>query len=351
VAGAPSEGVVFAVEAGAPRAGNADFGAESPAGAAVLLNRDGVCELGAPLAGAAVPKSGLEVVSAVVVGAVCSAGLFAPNRPPLGAAAVAPPPNSGLVAPPNILLDGCACEVAGVVDVGAAVGVVEAPGFAAPNKLLGGLDAGGGPAGVVELLPNKLPPAGAGVAVEAALPNILFVPAPPNSGLLAGVVDSVDLLGVWLAAAAPKSELGCVPVPDGALPPKLKAEVPLLVALEAPALPKVGVLWPLAAFPPNSDGDALLPVAEAPTLPKRPPLDALLSLLAPKALPAVPKRLPLEAPVEAGVPKENAMVLVIELEDWERKKLDGEKAPVTHGAGEVGLQNGSKDPTMREWSS
>lgn len=316
MAGAPSERVVFAVEAGAPRAGNADFGAESPLGAAVLLNRDGVCELGAPPAGAAVPKSGLEVESAAVVGALGSAGLFAPNRPPLGAAGVAPPPNSGLVAPPpNTLLDGCACEVAGVVDDGAAVGVVEAPGFAAPNKLLGGLDAGGGPAGVVELLPNRLPAAGAGVAVGAAEPNILFVPAPPNSGLLAGVVDSVDLLGVWLPAAAPKSELGCVPVPDGALPPKLKAEVPPLVALEAPAFPKVGVLWPLAAFPPNIDGDALLPVAEAPTLPKRPPLGALLSLLAPKALPAVPKRLPLEAPVEAGVPNENAMVLVIELED------------------------------------
>lgn len=316
MAGAPSERVVFAVDAGAPRAGNADFGAESPPGAAVLLNRDGVCELGAPAAGAAVPKSDLGVVSAAVVGAVGSAGLPAPNRPPLGAAAVAPPPNSGLVPPPpNILLDGCACEVAGVVDDGAAVGVVEASGFAAPNKLLGGLDAGGGPAGVVELLPNKLLPAGAGVAVGAALPNILFSPAPPNNELLAGVVDSVDLSGVWLPAAAPKSELGCVPVPDGAWPPKLKAEVPPLVALEAPALPKVGVLWPVAVFPPKSDGAALLPVAEAPTLPKRLPLDALLSFLAPKALPAVPKRLPLEVPVEAGVPKENAMVLVIEPED------------------------------------
>lgn len=312
MAGAPSESVVFAVEAGgAPRDGNADFEAESPPGAALLLNRDGVCELCALAAGAAAPKSGLEVVSAVVVGAVDSAGLFAPNRPPLGAAAVAPPP--------NILLDGCACAVAGVVDDGAAVGVVEAPGFADPNKLLGGLDAGGGPAGVVELLPNRLPPAGAGVAVGAALPNMLFVPPPPNSALLAGAVDSVGLLGVWLPAAAPKSELGCVPVPDGALPPKLKAEVPPLVALEAPALPKVGVLWPLAEFAPNIDGDALLAVDEAPTLPKRPPLDALLSLLAPKALPAVPKRLPLEAPVEAGAPKENAMVLVIELQDWEGK--------------------------------
>lgn len=303
------------MEAGAPRAGNADFEPESPLGVAVLLNRDGACELCTPAAGAAAPNSGLEMVPAAVLGVVDSAGLFTLNKPPPGTAAVAPPPNSGLVAPPpNILLDGCVCEVAGVVDDGAVVGVVETPVFAAPNELLGGFDAGGGPAGVVELLPNKAPPVGAGVAVGAAVLKKLFVPAPPNSALLAGVVDSVDLLGVWLLAAAPKSVLGCVPVPDGALPPKLKAEVPPLVALEAPTLPKVGVLWPLAAFPPNIDGDALLPVDEAPTLPKRPPLDALLSLLAPNVLPAVPKILPLEAPVEAGVPKENAIVWVIELE-------------------------------------
>lgn len=341
---------MLAAEVGAPRPGNAGFEAESPLGAAVFLNRDGVWELWAPPAGAAAPKSDLGVVSVAVVGAVDSAGLFAPNRPPLGAAGVAPPPNSDLAAPPpNILLDGCACEAAGVVDDGAAVGVVESAGFAAPNKLLGGLDAGGGPAGVVELLPNKLPPAGAGVAVGAALPNKLFVPPPPNIELLAGVVDSVDLLGVWLPAAAPKSELGCVPVPDGALPPKLKAELPPLVVLEAPALPKVGVLWPLAGFAPNNDG-ALLPADEAPTLPKRPPLDALPSLLAPKAFPAVLKRFPLEAPVEAGVPKENAMVLVIEVEEWEGKSWT-EKAPATDGAGEVSLQSGSKDPAMRERSS
>ena len=204
-------------------------------GAAMFLNKDGACELCAPPAGVAAPKS-LEVLPAALVGVVESAGLFTLNRPPLGAVAVAPP-KIGLVTPPNILLDGCACEVAGVVDDGARVGVVEAP-----NKVLGGLDAGGGPAGVVELLPKRLPPAPAGVAVGAVFPNNLLAPAPPNSALLAGVVDSVDLLGVWLLAAAPKRVVGCVPVPDGALLPKLKAEVLSLVALAAPAFPKVGVL-------------------------------------------------------------------------------------------------------------
>lgn len=315
------------------------FAVEAGGVPARFLNIDGVCELCAPPAGAAAPKS-LGVLSAVLVGVAESAGLLPLNRPLLGAVAVAPP-KIGLVAPPpNILLD--ACEVAGVVDDGARVGVVETP-----NKLLGGLDAGGGPAGVVELLPNKLPPAGAGVAVVAALPNIFFAPAPPNIVLPAGAADSVDLLGVWLPAVAPK-RLGCVPVPDGALLPKLKAEVPPLVALAAPAFPKVGVLWPLAEFPPNID--VLLPVDEAPTLPKSPPPDALLSLLAPKALPAVPKRDPLEAPVEAGESKENTMVLVTELQDWEGKSWM-ERKHQRHGAGKVGLQNGSKDPTVGEWSS
>jgi hypothetical protein len=68
------------------------------------------------------------------------------------------------------------------------------------------------------------------------------------------------------------------------------------------------VLEPVAVFPPNKDGAAVLP-DEAPTFPKRPPPDALLSLLAPNALPADPNRLPLDAPVEAGAPKENDIVL------------------------------------------
>lgn len=201
VAEAPNERGVFAVEAGAPRAGKADLVVESPPGAGALLKRDGVCELCAPVAGAAAPKSDLGAASAVVAGVVDSAGLFAPaNRLPLDAAAGVPLPNIGFVvaAPPKRLLDGCDCEVAGVVDDGAAAaGVFENAGFAPPKRLLGGLDAGGGPAGVVELLPNREPPAGAGVAVGAALPNKVFVFDPPNGPLLeVGVVDSVVLLGV-----------------------------------------------------------------------------------------------------------------------------------------------------------
>lgn len=119
-----------------PRAGNAGFWVESPPGAGALLKRDGVCDC-VPLGAA--PNNGLGVVSVDVV----DAGLFTPpNRPPVAAD---PPPNS--------LLDGC--------------------------------EAGGGPAGVVELLPNRL--FGAGVAD----------PPPPNKPVLVGwpgVVDS-EVLG------------------------------------------------------------------------------------------------------------------------------------------------------------
>lgn len=308
VAGAPNERGVVALEAGVLEPGNAGLAVESPVAAGALLKRDGVCAC-APVAGAAWPKSGLGVVSAAVVEGVGSAGLFAaPNRPPLGAAIVVPPPNivfGAAAPPPKRLPDGCDCEVEGVVDSGAAVeGVVEVAGFAAPKRVLGGLDAGGGPAGVVELLPNREPPAGAGVAVGAVLPKRSFVEPPPNCEPKVGVVDSAVLLGVEF----PKIEPGCVPLPVGALAPKLKPAVPPLVAFEAPAFPKVGVLCPPAEFPPNN-GDALLPVVEAPTFPKRPPLDVLLSFLAPKALPAVPKIFPLEAPVEAGAPKVNDMML------------------------------------------
>ena len=80
--------------------------------------------------------------------------------------------------------DCCGCAVVGVVEDGAAVEGVEAE--AAPNKLCG-LFPGGGPAGVVEVLPNKEPPAGAGVA--AVLPNKLCpeFAAPPNSEPLVAV--------------------------------------------------------------------------------------------------------------------------------------------------------------------
>lgn len=57
-----------------------------------------------------------------------------------------------------------------------------------------------------------------------------------------------------------------------------------------------------AAAPPLAD--------EAPTFPKIPPpeLGVELFWLDPNELPAVPKRPPLEAPLDAGAPKEKAMI-------------------------------------------
>lgn len=177
------------------------------------MKRDGVCVLCAPPAeGAAAPKRGLEAPSAFVVGVADSAGLFAPpKRPPpvLGAAGVADGvlPNSdfGVVdvaPPPKRLPVVCGWEVlGGVADEGAADdGVVEEPEFK-PPKRLGGWDAGGGPAGVVEVLPNKEPPAGAGVADGAAVPNKpppagLVPPKRPPVAVCPGVLDSVVLAGV-----------------------------------------------------------------------------------------------------------------------------------------------------------
>lgn len=81
-------------------------------------------------------------------------------------------------------------------------GVFDEVVFNPPKRLLG-LGPGGGPAGVVEVFPNKELPAGAGVA-EALFPNKL----PPAAGLLAPapnnplvadcpeVDDSVVLFGV-----------------------------------------------------------------------------------------------------------------------------------------------------------
>lgn len=170
VAGAPREGVVLEVvaEEAPPRVGNVGFAAESPAGAAGLLKKDGVCAEAPP--GAAPNIVGLAEASAAAGGVLDSAGLFnPPNNPPVGAgAAGVVPPNAGLAAaPPKRLLDGC--EVVGVVDA-AVAGVAEA-GFAPPKRAFGAFDPGGGPAGVVELLPNREPPAGAGVVVEPAPPN------------------------------------------------------------------------------------------------------------------------------------------------------------------------------------
>lgn len=178
------------------------------------MKRDVACVLCAPpAAGAAVPKSGLGALSALVVGVVESAGLLTLlNRPPpiLGAAGVADGvlPNRVFGAPdaappaPKSPLEGCCWEVVGVVVDGAAddVGVVEEAAFN-PPKRLGALDPGGGPAGVVEVLPNQEVPAGAGVADEVVFPNTVPVVAvpPPNSPLVdvcPDVVDSVVLAGV-----------------------------------------------------------------------------------------------------------------------------------------------------------
>lgn len=81
--------------------------------------------------------------------------------------------------------------VDGVVDGGAAeeVGVVEEPAFIPPKRLPAGLDPGGGPAGVVDVLPNKDPLAGPGVVDEPPpnkLPPAGLLAPPPNIPLAAG---------------------------------------------------------------------------------------------------------------------------------------------------------------------
>lgn len=132
------------------------------------------------------PKSVWGAPCAVVLGVVDSAGLLVPpKRPPLGAAGAAPPNNglgvldveAVLAAPPKRPPEACGCEAAGVVKDKALVdGVVEEVEVMPPKRL--GFDPGGGPAGVVELLPNKEPPAGAGVADEGVLPKRLLPPDP-----------------------------------------------------------------------------------------------------------------------------------------------------------------------------
>jgi hypothetical protein len=142
-------------------------------------------------------RLGFGVLSAAVVGVEVPAG-FVPNRPPpLAAPVVGVDPNAGLgvsdveAAVPKRLPDVCGWVAAGVVEKGVVeVGVVEEPVFDPPPNS-GALDAGGGPAGVVELLPNKDPPEGPGV-VE--FPNMLPPPPPPNMFPLAvalGVAASV----------------------------------------------------------------------------------------------------------------------------------------------------------------
>lgn len=281
--------VVEGVAAGVPPILNAGLGASPLAAAAVPIENVGF-EAAAPVAegappmenaglgvvsppveGAAAPSpnSGLEAGAAVALGVLDSAGLLTlPNKlPPVG---VAPKLRgfevAGVAPAPKRLLVGV-CEVVGAVEEGVARddGVVEEAAFS-PPKSAGVLDPGGGPAGVVEVLPNKEPPAGAGVADEAAPPNKLpedvAAAPPPNNPLVAvcpGVVEPV----VWFEV------------------PKEKAEdVPGVLVGAPPALPKsVGVFAPEGAVP-KSEGEALPLVAEAPTFPKRPaPLDPVFELV------------------------------------------------------------------------
>lgn len=183
---------------------NAGLGVSPVAAGVPPRENAGLEAVSPPVEGAAAPSpnSGLEAGAAVALGVLDSAGLLAlPNRlPPDGAAPKLRGFESAGVAPaPKRLPDDGVCEVVGVVEEGAVVddGVVEAPAFS-PPKSEGVLDPGGGPAGVVEVLPNKEPPAGAGVADEAPPPNKLpedfAAPPPPNNPLLAacpGVVEPV----------------------------------------------------------------------------------------------------------------------------------------------------------------
>lgn len=224
-----------------PREGNGDFEAESPP-AEGILNMEG-----APLeAGAGAPNAGLGVLSVAVDG-VESAGLENMLRPPVAGGAEGVPPSTGfwgveLGADPNRPPDGCDCAVAGVVESERPeedAGVFDEAAFIPLKRPELGLDPGGGPAGVVEVFPNREPPAGPGVA-DALFPNKLppefgLLLSAPNSPPVAGcpeVVDSVVLLGVW---ALPN----IAEVPPGVLlpllfpVPKLKPELPL-AGLAAP---------------------------------------------------------------------------------------------------------------------
>lgn len=189
--------------AGVPPRENADLGAPTLVEGVPPRENAGLGVVSPPVEGAAAPSpnSGLEAGAEVALGVLDSAGLLTlPNRlPPDGAGAKPRGFEAAGVAPaPKKPPDGCVCEVVGVVEEGAVVdeGVLEEPAFSPPNRA--GFDPGGGPAGVVEVLPNREPLAGAGVDDEAPAPNKLpegfAAPAPPNIPLLAvcpGVVEPV----------------------------------------------------------------------------------------------------------------------------------------------------------------
>lgn len=95
--------------------------------------------------------------------------------------------------------------------------------------------------------------------------------------------------------------------------PKLKPEEAGAAPLVVPALGNrdevCGACVP-AGLVPNSEGDVVPLVVEAPTFPKMlPPLVPAFELfwVEPKPLPAVPKRLPPDGALVPGAPKENDM--------------------------------------------
>lgn len=203
----PSENVDLGASplaAGVPPRENADLGAPPLVEGVPPRENAGLGVVSPPVEGAAAPSpnSGLEAGAAVALGVLDSAGLLTlPNRLPPDGAGVKPRgfEAAGVEPAPKKPPDGCVCEVVVVVDEGAVVDVVvvEEPAFS-PPKSEAGFDPGGGPAGVVEVLPNKEPLAGAGVDDEAPAPNKLpegfAAPPPPNIPLLAvcpGVVEPV----------------------------------------------------------------------------------------------------------------------------------------------------------------
>lgn len=254
----------------APRE-NADLGASALAAGFAPRENVGFGVVSPPVVVVAAPNSGLGAGAALAPGVLDSAGLLTlPNRlpPPDGGAGAKPRgfELAGVAPAPKRLPDGCGCEVVGVVEERAAVddGVVEVPAFS-PPKSEGALAPGGGPAGVVEVFPNKRVLAGAGVADEAPppkkLPEGFAAPPLPNMPLLAGCAGVVEPV-FWFE-------------------PKEKPEdAPGVPAVVAPALPKTeGLCAPEEAVP-KSEGEALPLVAEAPTFPKRPePPDPVLELV------------------------------------------------------------------------
>lgn len=207
-----------------------------------------------------------------------------------------------LAAPPKRPLGCCGCEAAGVIEEEAPVdGVVEEVEVMPPKRL--GFDPGGGPAGVVEVLPNKEPPVGAGVADEGVPPKRL-PPPDPNIEPPTGGFGSDGFAGVPKRAWPPLLAWGWPPRPE----PKEGVVLPVA----APALPNIEGFC-VAAGPAPSCGEDPVPVEDgAPTFPKRPPLVPAFEVFGvePKVLPAVPNRPPLDAPLEdGGPPKEKDMVM------------------------------------------